>query len=148
MILTAAHRPVGAPRITPKGGGKVAGEWLPEGVFINVHALTVSRSPKFFHNPEAFCPERWLHQKEPCFSNDRLDAIQPFGVGPRSCIGRLLAWAEMRLILARLVWRFNLLPADTEAGHLQWDNQRTFTVVERRPFEAKLQRRHDLSAVA
>jgi cytochrome P450 len=113
---------VGAPRIVPKRGGKVAGERLPAGVFANVHALTVSRSPKFFYNSDAFCPERWLDEKDPCFSNDRLDAIHPFGIGPRSCIGRLLAWAEMRLILARLVWRFQLQPADTKAGKLEWDH--------------------------
>jgi cytochrome P450 len=78
---------------------------------------------------------------------DQTNAIQPFGVGPRSCIGRLLAWAEMRLILARLVWRFDLLPVDTPAGKLQWDEQRTFTVVERQPFEVRLKRRDDLSAL-
>jgi cytochrome P450 len=133
--------------VVPQGGGNVAGEWLPEGVFVNVHALTVSRSPKFFYDPETFHPERWLNVKESCFSSDQLNAIQPFGVGPRSCIGRLLAWAEMRLILARLVWRFELLPVDTEAGKLQWDQQRTFTVVERQPFEVKLQRRPEAAPI-
>ncbi|KAF2012098.1 cytochrome P450 [Aaosphaeria arxii CBS 175.79] len=139
--------PVGAPRITPPGGGIVAGERLPEDVFVNAHALTVSRSPDSFHDPGGFHPERWLDEKDACFENDQLSAIQPFGVGPRSCIGKPLAWVEMRLILARLVWRFDLLPADTEAGRLQWDQQRTFTVVERQPFEVRLRRRAGLSAV-
>lgn len=140
-------RPVGAPRIVPQGGGTVSGKWFPEGVFVNVHALTVSRSPRLFHDPETFCPERWFDEKDPCFANDQLNAIQPFGTGPRSCIGRVLALAEMRLILARLIWRFELLPADTEAGRLEWDQQRTFTVVERQPFEVRLQRRPGVAAI-
>jgi cytochrome P450 len=116
-------------------------------MFVNVHSLTVSRSPKLWYDPEAFRPERWLENKSAEFGMDKQNAIQPFGVGPRSCIGRLLAWAEMRLIMARLVWRFDVLPADTEAGWLQWDQQRTFTVVERQPFEVRLKRRGGLIAM-
>jgi cytochrome P450 len=33
--------------------------------------------------------------------------LQPFSVGPRNCIGRNLALAEMRLILARVLWNFD-----------------------------------------
>ena len=33
--------------------------------------------------------------------------LQPFAVGPRNCIGRHLAMAEMRLILARMLWNFD-----------------------------------------
>ncbi|KAF2246979.1 cytochrome P450 [Trematosphaeria pertusa] len=139
--------PVGAPRIVPPGGGMVSGERLPEGTFVNVHSLTVSRSPKLWYDSDAFRPERWLDSKSPEFEMDQQNAIQPFGVGPRSCAGRLLAWAEMRLILARLIWRFDLLPADTEAGRLQWDQQRTFTVLERQPFEVRLKRREGVTAM-
>jgi len=138
---------VGAPRVVPLEGGIVAGERLPGGVTVNVHALTLSKSPKLWYDPEAFRPERWLNNKSPEFEMDRQNVVQPFGVGPRSCIGKLLAWAEMRLILARLIWRFDLLPADTEAGRLLWDQQRTFTVVERQPLEVLLKRRKGISSI-
>jgi cytochrome P450 len=36
------------------------------------------------------------------------DASQPFSYGPRNCIGRNLAYVEMKLIIARLVWTFDL----------------------------------------
>lgn len=78
---------------------------------------------------------------------DQQNDIQPFGVGPRPCAGRLLAWAEMWLILARLTWRFDLLPDDTEDGRLQWDQQRTFTVLERQPFDVCLKRREGVAAM-
>jgi cytochrome P450 len=34
--------------------------------------------------------------------------LQPFSVGPRNCIGKNLAYAEMRLILAGVLWNYNL----------------------------------------
>lgn len=42
------------------------------------------------------------------FAADRREASQPFSVGPRNCIGRQLAYAEIRLILAKLLWNFDL----------------------------------------
>lgn len=108
---------------------------------VNVHPLTISLSPKYFHKPKEFHPERWLASPNSPFHNDHRNAIQTFGVGPRSCIGKPLAMAELQLALARMVWRFDLEKADTEAGNLKWDEQRVFTVVERKPFEVKLKAR-------
>lgn len=39
---------------------------------------------------------------------DTLEASTPFSIGPRACIGRNLAYMEMRLVLAKMVWRFDL----------------------------------------
>lgn len=66
----------------------------------------MSRCPDFFHKANEFHPERWLD--DPRFANDRRDAAQPFAVGPRNCIGMNLAFVELRLILARLIWNFDL----------------------------------------
>lgn len=38
---------------------------------------------------------------------DDLAASQPFLLGPRGCIGQNLAKLEMRLVLAKLAWRFD-----------------------------------------
>lgn len=42
-------------------------------------------NPKYFGRPDDFAPERWLGDQE--FKNDRLDAVKPFSIGPRNCIG-------------------------------------------------------------
>lgn len=34
--------------------------------------------------------------------------MKPFSVGPRNCVGQGLAWAEIRGVLARLVWDFKI----------------------------------------
>ncbi|KAF2437701.1 cytochrome P450 [Karstenula rhodostoma CBS 690.94] len=95
--------PVGAPRVVPPGCGTVSGVRFPEGEFINMHSLTVSRSPKIWYDSNPFHPKRWLEKKSAEFGMDQQNAIQLSGVDLRSCIGRLLTWAEIRLILARLV---------------------------------------------
>jgi len=38
--------------------------------------------------PEEFIPERWLEQRDTLFANDKREVLQPFGYGPRNCIGR------------------------------------------------------------
>ncbi|TGO63168.1 hypothetical protein BOTNAR_0104g00160 [Botryotinia narcissicola] len=132
--------PVGLPRVVPPGGGRVCGHHLPENIFVNVHPLSISFSAKYFHKPSEFHPERWLAANDPSspFYNDNRNAVQVFGVGPRSCIGRPLAMAELQMVLARTVWRFDLEKADSEAENLKWEEQRVFTVAERKPFEVRL----------
>lgn len=65
---------------------------------------------KSFALPEEFHPERWLGDTR--FANDDRDIFQPFQIGPRNCIGRNLAYVEMRLILARVLWNFDLKLAE------------------------------------
>lgn len=147
--LLTVTSPVGLPRVVPPGGGTVSGYSLPEGIFVNVHPLTLSLSPKHFHNPQTFYPERWLPHKDPNspYRKDNVEAVQAFGVGPRSCIGKPLALAELRLVLARLVWNFDLEEVDSVAGKLRWDEQKIFTVVERQPFEVRLRQRVDTASM-
>lgn len=68
------------------------------------------RSPENFVLPDSFIPERWLGDAR--FANDRKDAFQPFLFGARNCIGRNLAYAEMRSILARVMWNFDIKLVD------------------------------------
>jgi cytochrome P450 len=45
-------------------------------------------------------------------------AVQPFSLGPRNCIGKNLAIMEMRILIARLFWNFDVASVD---GAPMWD---------------------------
>ncbi|TLD24226.1 hypothetical protein PspLS_06433 [Pyricularia sp. CBS 133598] len=96
-------------RIVPRGGATVNGEYLPEDMVVSVPKYAVARSHLNFHRPDDFVPERWLGDGERGeFANDQRDASQPFSVGPRACIARNLAYLEIKLIIARLVWQYDI----------------------------------------
>lgn len=75
---------------------------------VNMSFLGANLSPANFAQPLAFAPERWLDDGPAEFKNDNKAAFQPFSVGTRNCIGRNLAYAEMNLILAKVLWQFDL----------------------------------------
>ena len=92
-------------RIVPPGGATIDGYYVPAGKTVAVSPWASTRSRLNFHEPDMFRPERWLGDEK--FANDNLNASLPFGTGPRVCIGRNLAYLEMRLILAHLLWSFD-----------------------------------------
>ncbi|KAH7013966.1 cytochrome P450 [Ilyonectria destructans] len=102
--------PTAIPRTTPPSGNMILGEYLPGNVKLGIWQWAMNRDPTNFTDPEAFIPERWLG--DPRFAEDKTDALQPFSYGPRNCIGKNLAYAESRLILARMIWNFDLKIAD------------------------------------
>lgn len=94
-------------RIVPVGGATIDGHFIPGGKTVAVSPWASTHSTLNFHLPDMFFPERWLGE-DPRFKDDHLDASLPFGTGPRVCIGRNLAYMEMRLITASLLWSFDM----------------------------------------
>ncbi|KAF2822554.1 cytochrome P450 [Ophiobolus disseminans] len=112
----------GAPRLPPPGGAMVDGIFVHEGVSVAAYNYATYHSPTNFYLADEFHPERWLGTDQ-CFANDVLEGVQPFSLGTRGCIGKTLAYAEMRLTLAKLLWRFDVkLRKESEA----WDEQRVY----------------------
>jgi cytochrome P450 len=68
-----------------------------------------------------FKPERWLTKDEQ--GNEVYNSMAgphlAFGLGPRACYGRRLAYLELRISLALLVWNFEFLPCPDELS--SWD---------------------------
>ena len=95
--------------------------------------MAIARNPKNFHRPTEFLPERWLptELRPSEFLDDALDSQFPFGTGPRHCPGKLLAWSEMRIVLAKLLSQFdiNVVPNKRTV----WEDLQTFIVVEKEP---------------
>jgi cytochrome P450 len=83
---------------------------------VTIQPLALSYSSKYFHEPEAWRPERWLHQvetdPESPFYHDIRKGMRAFGWGPYNCVGEPLGWAWMRLIVAEMIWTFDLQKSD------------------------------------
>ena len=103
--------PSGLQRVTPAQGLSIKTERgpivLPGNIIVSIPTTTIHRDPRYFSpQPNAFRPQRWLTpDKEEAFDRN---AFIPFGHGPTGCVGKALAWLEMRLMLATVVRRFDL----------------------------------------
>ncbi|KAL1840908.1 hypothetical protein VTJ49DRAFT_7650 [Mycothermus thermophilus] len=129
--------PILMPRIVPGKGENVEGYWIPGGTTVGVPHWASCQSKFNFHDANKFVPERWIAgERDAVYENDARDACQPFSYGPRNCLGRNLANAEMRLILAKLLWHFDLELQPESRG---WrDKQKIFVLWDKDELNVKL----------
>lgn len=74
----------------------IEGVRIPAGSSIILSAYAIQRDPRIWANPDTFDPERF---RDGAPSHHRF-AYFPFGIGPRTCIGKIFALAEMKLVVA------------------------------------------------
>jgi hypothetical protein len=99
------------PRVALPGGITVDGHFFGAGTDIGVPPYAVMRNLKYYLNkPNEFIPERWIESPENSRKNIELaqSAFCPFSIGPRSCIAKGLAYVELTIALARILWEFDL----------------------------------------
>jgi cytochrome P450 len=76
---------------------------MPKGAFVTWSPYITHRMPALYHEANRFLPQRW----------ETIDPSPyeyiPFGAGPRMCIGATFAMMEIKLVLATLLQRFQLL---------------------------------------
>lgn len=101
------------------GGIMVDGTTIPAGCDIGTGIYSIHHKSSCFHDPFAFVPERWLAGH---VSNESIklahDAFVPFSMGPRSCVGKGLAIAEMMLLLAVVLMKFDFESAPGALGRV------------------------------
>lgn len=98
-------------------------------VVINVWAI--GRDPSLWHDPEKFCPERFLHS-----SVDFKGQFQliPFGGGRRGCPGAAFAMGIVELVLANLVLSFEFaLPGGARGEDLDMSEGDGITIHRKYP---------------
>lgn len=87
-------------------------------------SLATYRNPAHFADPDAFRPERWLPPSHPLYdaryAGDNRAVFHPFSTGPRDCLGKNLAYMELRLVLARIHLRFDWTLAP---GQAHWQDE-------------------------
>ncbi|KAG8157410.1 hypothetical protein KVR01_012794 [Diaporthe batatas] len=144
MYPPAAQVP---PRISP--GAELEGEHIPKGTAVTVFQWATYHNPDNFHDPDNFRPERWLPEShelyESVFANDNKKVLHPFSFGTRDCVGKNLALSELRVIISRLLYRFDV---ELQPGHEDWmKNARTCVVWIKDPLNVKLTERKLIPSV-
>jgi len=133
--------PAGLLRTVPKGGAYIDGMWVEEGTSVCVTAWAAHHNAANFKNPDEFVPERWLGDPE--YATDNKKGMAPFSLGPRGCIGKHLSYMEMRVIMGRLLWNYDIASVD---GAWEWDptgemkNMKAFNTWQKPELRIKLTR--------
>lgn len=78
---------------------------IPKGATVIGNVWSIGRDPAVFPDPEAFNPQRWLHEDGTL--RDDLKSY-PFGFGRRVCPGQYIAAASVLLNTALIQWAFNV----------------------------------------
>lgn len=130
---------IGVPRICPPPGAQICSRYVPAGTYVTYNQFAANRQAYNFHLPNSFVPERFLKRDE----RDNMEGFMPFAVGRHSCIGMKLAYAEMRVVLARLVWGFDIKLRDEggeKGGRWDWGRQKTFIFWDKEGLNVVLER--------
>lgn len=112
--------PVGAEpaRQVRPGGTWVGEDFFPEGTKLSTGLYCLSYSEEVFPDPFKFQPERWIlgEGATPESLATAESGFCAFSAGSRGCIGKNLAWLEMQIVMAKLIW--NLEVRQDEKNHL------------------------------
>ncbi|RYO93052.1 hypothetical protein DL762_001315 [Monosporascus cannonballus] len=100
----------------------IDGNVIPRGTQVGVSIYALHHNEEYFPDAFSFIPERWLAPSTP----ESLDgqagrgrmhkAFVPFIVGPRACAGKAMAYLEVSLVIAKILWHFDFAPADGPLG--------------------------------
>ena len=127
------------PRRLGAEGDIIDGQFVPSGTSVGVNQWAANQSAEHFRDPEKFIPERWLDDEH--YAGDDKEARQPFSLGPRNCIGKNLAYAEMRSIMAQMLWNFDMELCEDSEG---WNDQRIFILWDKPELHVRLSARETL----
>ncbi|KAK4184059.1 cytochrome P450 monooxygenase [Podospora australis] len=104
----------GLPRYSP--GANVDGHFIPKGTTVQSSVFALARNPRYFHEPLLYRPQRWLPMDHPLheskYDRDDLHGLPSFSLGPRACMGREIAWLQGNLLMAKILWTFDVAKAN------------------------------------
>lgn len=116
---------ISAPVISPlyreagSGGATVCGVHVPEGYVAACQAYALHHNEKYYPHPFSYQPERWLDQEDSQVAADAKPAFFAFSYGVRNCAGINLAYLEINLAIARLLWSADFrIPSHSDSSNL------------------------------
>ncbi|KAH8813406.1 cytochrome P450 [Flagelloscypha sp. PMI_526] len=95
----------------PSTGKVIANRFVPDGTTVFMPTFLYGRDPRcFYPQPSGFWPERWLSKEREATPDviHNPQAFVPFSAGVTACLGKQLAYRELRLGTAHLIRNFNM----------------------------------------
>lgn len=86
---------------------EVDGQSIPEGSVYELSAYIQHRSEKYWDNPQAFDPDRWLPERR----RRTAGVYVPYGFPSRSCVGSAVGNAQLILLCALLAREYRFTPS-------------------------------------
>ncbi|XP_054710125.1 cytochrome P450 3A8-like [Uloborus diversus] len=80
---------------------------LKKGMLISIPVYAIHRDPEWYPEPDAFKPERFYHADP----NRPQYVHLPFGAGPRVCVGMRFVQTQVKMCLAKVLQRFQVVPS-------------------------------------
>jgi cytochrome P450 len=96
-------------------GAVIDSRHVPSGTTVSVDHWTTKHDSRYWDEPMVFKPERWLDKS----SQDVREASQSCSMGPQSCLDVNLAYLEMRIILAKMVFDFDWVLVNKDLDFLK-----------------------------
>ncbi|KAJ2986516.1 hypothetical protein NUW58_g4987 [Xylaria curta] len=84
------------------------GMLIPTDTTVYANASAIMMDPEVFPEGEMFKPERFMNTKDPRFLSHRYGC---FGFGRRICPGMHVALQSLYIVIARMLWAYDVLPA-------------------------------------
>ena len=92
------------------GGLNINGHFIPQGYDVGVGIYAIQHNPIYYPNPYTFTPERWIEGGS--YTHDSIDlarsAFSAFSIGPVGCVGKNLAYLELMVTMARVLWTLDI----------------------------------------
>lgn len=105
-------------RETPASGITIDGEFLPGDVDVGVSTYAIHHNPEYYADPWTFRPERWIEGEQGVGMGTDIAVARAcfsaFSQGIRSCLGKGLAYTELTLVLASLLFATDFQFANAE----------------------------------
>lgn len=108
-------------RVMPPEGLTINGHFIPGDMIVQIPPFVLNRDARNFVRPDEFLPERWTTSPELIFNRA---AFLPFSMGQYSCVGKPLAYMEMRSVVRRVVNEFDLVLPDGFVAEDYWNGVR------------------------
>jgi cytochrome P450 len=89
------------------------GYFIPKGSIVIACFPSIHKNPAHWNNPLRFDPERWM-EKGFAAKMARQGSYTPFAAGGRGCVGFTLALTQVKIVLAELVYRYELQDSSPE----------------------------------